>query len=74
MEITIEDIVFTNPTFDVQYTIDMQTTNQFSPMVIITDSINTKVKKGFLLPPQPYINGSWNDFDVQNSVNVFFNL
>lgn len=72
MTFTIEthaDRTFTDPTITVIETVDRPLDSTFIPRVIISDSTGDY---SHTLPPQPYVDGTWTDDDVSNSVNQYF--
>jgi len=73
MTFTIEthtDRTFTNPSIQVVETVDHPLAETFTPRVIISDSTG---EYSHTLPPQPYVNGTWTDEDVEASVTNYFN-
>jgi hypothetical protein len=73
MTFTIEthaDRTFTDPTITVVETVDKPLDETFIPRVIISDSTG---EYSHTLPPQPYVNGTWIDEDVEASVTNYFN-
>lgn len=60
---------FVNPEIVVDHVIDYPQIQQYKPIVIITgEAYNVQ----HALPNQDYVNGSWEDADVQASLLVYF--
>lgn len=73
MTFTIEthsDRTFTDPSITVVETVDNPIAETFTPRVIIADSTG---EYSHTLPPQPYVNGTWDDTDVETAVTNYFN-
>lgn len=52
-------------TFEVLSTIDHPKNETFTPSVLF---VSGKTKVVVTLPPQPYVNGSWTDTDVEQAI------
>lgn len=52
-------------------TIDDAKAKTFTPMVVFVDSNDERKRYAQYLPPQPYVNDTWTDEDVANSVNYY---
>ena len=63
-------VTIVNPTFELQRTVDLYPSdNKFQPEVLV---ITENIKIYHVLPPQDYVNGTWNDNDVQNAIKNYF--
>lgn len=55
-------------TYEVHSTLDNPNGETFTPTVIF---ISGKTRIANTLPPQPYVNGTWTDQDVENAVQEY---
>ena len=62
-------VTIINPEIEVIQTIDKPQDKVFIPCVIIHAE---NIKIYHILPPQPYVNGTWEDEDVQVSIINYF--
>lgn len=67
---THQDRTFIDPTITVVETVDNPINKTFTPRVIISDNTGDY---SHTLPAQDYVNGTWEDQDVLNSVENHFN-
>lgn len=63
-------VTIVNPEIEIVQTIDKAQDKVFIPCVII-HAPNIKIYH--ILPPQPYVNGTWEDEDVQAAIINYFN-
>ena len=62
-------VTIVNPEIEIIQTIDKAQDKVFVPCVIIhAENINIYHE----LPPQQYVNGTWEDEDVINAVTIYF--
>jgi hypothetical protein len=67
------DITLIEPVFKLVKTIDYPESETFVPCLEFeVDNSEVKFKIYHELPPQPYVNGSWTDVDVDNAIKTYF--
>lgn len=63
-------VTIIDPTFELQKTVDYYpSSNYFQPEVLV---ISENIKIYHVLPKQPYVNGTWTDKDVEDSIQRYF--
>jgi len=62
---THEGVVIDNPTIEIVGTFDDPINETFKPSIIFVFGENRIYHE---LPSQPYVNGTWNDEDVENAI------
>jgi hypothetical protein len=62
-------VTIVNPDIELVTTVDVSRWETFQPTVIIHAE---NIKIYHVLPPQPYVNGTWEDDDVNNAITTYF--
>lgn len=71
MKIAVEthNEILIDPIIEIgERTIDDAKSKTFTPMIVIVDKENQKRRFAQYLPPQPYVNGTWTDEDVEKAI------
>lgn len=64
---THEGVIIDNPTIEVQGTFDNPNNETFTPRIVFVFGESRIFHE---LPPQPYVDGTWNDSDVEKSIEL----
>lgn len=61
-------LILIDPNIEIHSTLDDPNAETFTPSIILVDSVNPEIRIGHVLPPQPYVNGTWTDKDVEQTI------
>lgn len=74
MKIELEShpgVVLLDPFVELLTTTDDEKNETFTPAIILIDSVNSNIRIGHVLPPQPYVNGTWESEDVGLAISNY---
>lgn len=71
IEVLTHSEILEDPIVEIDKTIDNPKNLTFTPCIVLIDSNDQKRRFAQYLPEQPYVNGSWTDQDVQQSVENY---
>lgn len=67
---THPNLEIVDPVIELVETVDHPNDETFTPRVILS-VYNSRISH--TLPPQPYVDGTWTDDDVNNAITAYFN-
>lgn len=73
IEVATHNEILIDPIIELEKTIDNPKNKTFQPVIVLIDSENPRRRFGQFLPEQPYINDTWTDEDVNNSIVAYLN-
>jgi hypothetical protein len=71
IELFARNITLEDPIVELDYTVDNPKNETFMPVIVLVDKINPAIRIGHELPPQPYVEGTWTDEDVENAIQEY---